>query len=172
MAPARRLMPKINSMERLPWRYSETRSSDESSPREISAMPSWQMPGTLFSTRSRSSMARRIMCLRSVTSFMLGPLMFRMPLRRLTKSGPFTALNAAMASASSPGKKLWNELAVPPANTNTAPCTGYWQPSMVYSPSCMGARKYRSQPRLMPPSSLSNSSKNTSGIFSGGHCSA
>lgn len=51
-----------------------------------------------------------------------------------------------------------------PAKTKTAPGMGRGLPSRVYSPSCMGARKYFSQPRETPPSSESNSSKKIRGI--------
>lgn len=44
------------------------------------------------------------------------------------------------------------------------PRDGQGLPSRVYSPSCMGARKYFSQPRETPPSSESNSSKKIRGI--------
>ena len=57
-----------------------------------------------------------------------------------------------------------NEEAVAPAKTSTAPLTSHFFPFSVNSPSCISARKYRSQPLGTPFSSASNSSMKISGI--------
>ena len=101
----------------------------------------WQIPFTFFRIRLRSSIARRMMCFLSVTQVGLGPLMSRMPLRRLTKSGPLMAWKRCTSSGAW-GRNSEKEEAVAPAKTKTAPGMGRGLPSRVYSPSCMGARKY------------------------------
>ena len=62
------------------------------------------------------------------------------------------------------GRNSEKEEAVAPAKTKDRPRDGPGGCVQVYSPSCMGARKYFSQPRETPPSSESNSSKKIRGI--------
>ena len=83
------------------------------------------------------------------------------PRRRLMKSD----FLACRVSRSSPSANSAKEADVPPAKTKIAAPSGCVASPSTNSPSCIGARKCRSQPSGAPPRAVSNSSQNTSGSF-------
>ena len=86
-------------MDRAPWRYSDTLSRAHSRPRRC---PPVRYPGGRYPSRFQDQAAQQHSTaddvLLSVTQVGLGPLMSRMPLRRLTKSGPLMAWKRCTSS--------------------------------------------------------------------------